>query len=220
MNDGFQWRWNAQVFASWGYVVAWHSFHGTPGFGQAFTDSIVPDWTTLPYEDTVAAARYFAGQPFVDADRMAAAGASYGGYLGAVVLGREHPFKTIVLHAGVYDQATQYGSDVGGPKRQRVPEFWEDEALARNVSPIWRAASFRTPTLVTAGGLDLRVPEANAFALFNALQSRGVKSRLVYYPNENHWVLKPQNSLHWYATVRDWLGEYVGPAARATADAR
>jgi dipeptidyl aminopeptidase/acylaminoacyl peptidase len=220
MNDGFQWRWNAQVFASWGYVVAWHSFHGTPGFGQAFTDSIVPDWTTLPYEDTVAAARWFAAQPWIDPERMAAAGASFGGYLGAAVLGRDHPFKTIVLHAGVYDQATQYGSDVGGTKRQKVPEFWEDEALARKVSPLWRAASFKTPTLVTAGGQDLRVPEANAFALFNALQNRGVKSRLVYYPNENHWVLKPQNSLHWYGAVRDWLAEQLGPAAGATADAR
>jgi dipeptidyl aminopeptidase/acylaminoacyl peptidase len=215
MNDGWQWRWNAQVFASWGYVVAWHSFHGTPGFGQAFQDSIVPDWTTLPYEDTVAAARWFAAQPWVDARRMAAAGASYGGYLGAVVLGREHPFRALVVHAGVYDRVTQYGADVFSSERKRFPEFWEDEELTKKVSPIWRAGSFRTPTLVTAGGLDVRVPEAHAFQLFHVLQNRGVESRLVYYPNENHWILKPQNSLHWYGTVRDWLDGHLG-ATRIT----
>lgn len=209
-SDGWQWRWNAQVFASWGYVVAWHAFHGTPGFGQAFTDSIEPDWTTLPYEDTIAAARWFAAQPWVDARRMAAAGGSYGGYLGATVLGREHPFKTIVVHAGVYDRVALYASDVFSAEHKDIPEFWEDEALSKKISPIWGAPAFKAPTLVTAGGLDARVPEAQAFLLFHVLQNRGVRSRLVYYPNENHWILKPQNSLHWYATVRDWLAEHLG----------
>jgi dipeptidyl aminopeptidase/acylaminoacyl peptidase len=211
MNDGFQWRWNAQVFASWGYVVAWHSFHGTPGFGQAFTDSIEPDWVTLPYEDTVAAARWFAAQPWVDPARMAAAGASYGGYLGATVLGREHPFKTLVVHAGVYDRVAEYAGDFGA-EHKHVPEFWEDEALYKKLSPIWRAPAFKTPTLVTAGALDARVPDAQAFQLFHVLQNRGVKSRFVYYPNESHWILKRQNSLHWYGIVRDWLAEQLGAA--------
>jgi dipeptidyl aminopeptidase/acylaminoacyl peptidase len=210
MNDGFQWRWNAQVFASWGYVVAWHSFHGTPGFGQDFTDSIIPDWTTLPYEDTVAAARFFAAKPWVDPARMAAAGASYGGYLGAVVLGREHPFRALVVHAGVYDRLGMYSSDAFGAQKKDVPEFWEDEALYKQISPIWRAPHFATPTLVTAGALDLRVPDEQAFQLFHVLQNRGVKSRFIVYTNENHWILKPQNSLHWYGAVKDWLAEHAG----------
>jgi len=212
LNDMFHWRWNAQVFAGWGYVVAWHNFHGTPGFGQAFVESIVSDWATLPAEDTLAAARWFAAQPWIDPQRMAAAGGSYGGYLAGLLLGMDHPFRTLVAHAGVHDAYTQYAADYGA-QRKEIPEFWEDEAPYLHMSPILRASRFRTPVLLTAGGRDLRVPDAQTFQLFNVLQNRGVESRLVYYPDENHWILKPQNSLHWYRTVREWLREHVGEGA-------
>lgn len=212
-DDSFNWRWNAQVFAGWGYVVAWHNFHGTPGFGQAFVESIRPDWATLPYQDTVAAAGWFAAKPWIDPSRMAAAGGSYGGVLAAILLGRDHPFRTLVAHAGVHDRHAQYGADYGATKKS-IPEFWEDEALYRRISPILEAARFKTPTLITAGGQDFRVPDVQSFQLWNVLQNRGVKSRLVHYPNENHWILKPQNSLHWYRTVREWLNEQVGEGPR------
>ncbi|HEY8538271.1 MAG TPA: S9 family peptidase [Steroidobacteraceae bacterium] len=210
INDIYQWRWNAQVFASWGYVTAWHNFHGSSGFGQAFTDSITKEWAELPYQDTIKAAQWFAQQPWIDADRMAAGGGSYGGYLASVLLGREHPFKTLIAHAAVYNLYTQYATDDGAIKK-RYGEFWDDfERFNRN-SPHMNAANFKTPTLVIHGEKDLRVPVNHAMELFNTLQNRGVPSKLVLYPNENHWILQPQNSLFWYDTVRQWLARYVPP---------
>jgi len=210
VNDLWQWRWNAQVFASWGYVTAWHNFHGSSGFGQAFTDSITKDWAELPYQDTIKAAEWLAAKPWVDADRMGAGGGSYGGYLAALLLGKEHPFKTLIAHAGVYNLYTQYATDDGAVKK-RFGEFWDDfERFNRN-SPHMNAASFKTPTLVIHGQSDLRVPVNHAMELFNTLQNRGVPSKLVLYPNENHWILQPQNSLFWYETVQKWMEKYVKP---------
>jgi dipeptidyl aminopeptidase/acylaminoacyl peptidase len=126
------------------------------------------------------------------------------------LLGREHPFKTLVAHAAVYNSFTQYASDYGASK-SRFGEFWEDlERFQRN-SPHMNAANFNTPTLVIHGQQDLRVPVNHGIELFNTLQNRGVTSRLVYFPDENHWILKPQNSLFWYQTKRDWLAKYVTP---------
>ena len=210
MPDGYQWRWNAQVFANWGYVVAWHNFHGSSGFGQAFADSITKDWADLPYQDTLKAADWFAARPWIDRERMAAGGGSYGGYLATVLLGKPHPFKTLVAHAAVYDLFTQYASD-DGAVRKRHGEFWEDpERFMRN-SPHMNAANFKTPTLIIHGQQDLRVPVNHGIELFNTLQNRGVPSKLVYFPDENHWVLKPQNSLFWYETSRQWIEQYVKP---------
>lgn len=217
ITDGWHWRWNAQVFANWGYVTAWHNFHGSSGFGQAFADSITRDWAELPYEDTIKAAEWFAAQPWIDTERMAAGGGSFGGYLAAVLLGRPHPFKTLVAHAPVYNLFTQYAADYGAARR-RHGEFWDDmERFARN-SPHTAAGNFATPTLVIHGQSDLRVPVNHGIELFNVLQNRGVPSKLVYYPDENHWILKPQNSLFWYRTTREWLERYVrpGPGASAT----
>jgi dipeptidyl aminopeptidase/acylaminoacyl peptidase len=210
--DGFAWRWQAQVFSGWGYVTAWHNFHGSSGFGNDFTDSINPDWATMPYEDTIKAAEWFAAQPWIDADRMAAGGGSYGGYLSTLILGREHPFKTLVAHAAVYNLYTQYASDYGGSKR-RHGEFWEQPDQFRAISPHYAAANFDTPTLVIHGELDYRVPVNHGIELFNTLQNRGVRSRFVYFPDENHWVLKQNNSIRWYQEVRKWLDEFVGPDA-------
>jgi dipeptidyl aminopeptidase/acylaminoacyl peptidase len=216
MTDGYQWRWNAQVFANWGYVTAWHNFHGSSGFGQTWADSITKEWGPLPYEDTIKAAEWFANQPWIDPERMAAGGGSYGGYLASYLLGREHPFKTLIAHAAVYNSFTQYASDYGASK-SRFGEFWEDlERFERN-SPHLNAANFKTPTLVIHGQQDLRVPVNHGVELFNTLQNRGVPSRLVYFPDENHWVLKPQNSLFWYRTKREWLTKYVEPGPRELA---
>jgi dipeptidyl aminopeptidase/acylaminoacyl peptidase len=212
VTDAFQWRWQAQVFSGWGYVTAWPNFHGSSGFGQAFTDSINPNWADQPYEDVIKAAEYLAAQPYVDKDRMAAGGGSYGGYLVSVLLGRPHPFKALVCHAGVTNLYTQYAADFGAGKR-RHGEFWEQDAIFRQTSPHFAAGSFKTPTLVIAGGRDYRVPDNNGIELFNILQNRGVRSRFVHYPDENHWVLKPQNSVHWYGQTRDWLREFIGDGA-------
>ncbi|MCL4837875.1 MAG: S9 family peptidase [Thermoanaerobaculia bacterium] len=209
VTDAWQPRWNAQLFAGWGYVVAWHNFHGSSGFGQAFADSINPLQSELPYEDTILAAEWFARQPWIDAERIAAGGGSFGGYLASVLLGREHPFQTLIAHAAVYNWYTQYGSDYGAGRR-RHGEHWERPEIWQTSSPHFGAGHFDTPTLVIHGQLDMRVPVNHGFELFNTLQNRGVKSRLVYYPDENHWILKPNNSLHWYATCREWLAEFLG----------
>lgn len=204
ITNGFAWRWQAQVFSGWGYVTAWHNFHGSSGFGQDFADAINPDWATKPYEDTLKAAEWFQSQPWIDSSRMAAGGGSYGGYLTTLILGREHPFKTLIAHAAVYNLYTQYAADYGASKR-RHGEFWEQPELFRATSPHYQAGNFNTPTLVIHGELDYRVPVNHGIELFNTLQNRGVRSRFVYYPDENHWILKHNNSLRWYSEVDDWL---------------
>jgi dipeptidyl aminopeptidase/acylaminoacyl peptidase len=209
--DGFHWRWNAQVFSGWGYVTAWHNFHGSSGFGQDFTDSINPQQSELPYIDTIKAAEWFAAQPWIDAERMGAGGGSFGGYLAAILLGREHPFKTLVAHAAVFNWLTQQASDYGA-SRSRHGEYWDGADHFALSSPHMGAANFATPTLVIHGQRDYRVPLNHGIELFNILQNRGVRSRFVYYPDENHWILKPNNSLHWYQAKREWLEEFLQAA--------
>jgi dipeptidyl aminopeptidase/acylaminoacyl peptidase len=211
--DSWTFRWNAQVFAGWGYVVAWHNFHGSSGFGQAFTDSINPDHITKPYQDTIRAAEWFASRPWIDRDRMIAGGGSYGGFLAATLNGKPHPFKALIAHAAVYSEYAQYGADYGAGKR-RFFEAWEKPEEFARYSPSSYAGNFATPTLVVVGQLDQRVPLNNGIEFFNTLQNRGVESRLVYFPDENHWVLKRQNSLYWYREVRDWLEHYAPSGAR------
>ena len=213
VTDAWTFRWNAQVFAAWGYVVAWHNFHGSSGFGQAFTDSINPDRITKPYQDTIKAAEWFMSQPWIDSERMVAGGGSYGCFLAATLLGRPHPFKALIAHAAVYNEFAQYGADYGAGKR-RFFEFWERPEEFARYSPHTSAGNFATPTLVLHGQLDRRVPLNNGIELFQTLQNRGVDSRLVYFPDENHWILKRQNSLHWYGEVRDWLARYAPASAR------
>ena len=209
--DGFHFRWSAQVFSGWGYVTAWHNFHGSSGFGQEFTDSINPAQSELPYIDTIKAAEWFADKPWIDADRMAAGGGSFGGYLASILLGRDHPFKTLVAHAAVFNWKTQYAADYGASKR-RHGEYWVNPEHYELSSPHMGAANFETPTLVIHGQLDYRVPLNHGIELFNILQNRGVRSRFIYYPDENHWILKPNNSLHWYQEKKDWLAEFLQPA--------
>jgi dipeptidyl aminopeptidase/acylaminoacyl peptidase len=213
ITDAVQWRWNAEVFASWGYIVTWHNFHGSSGFGNDFTDSINPDRITLPYEDTIRAADWLMAKPFVDADRMAAAGGSYGGFLATTLLGRPNPFKALVAHAAVYDSFTQIAADYGA-ETERFFNYWDKPEEFAKYSPHTAAGNFKTPTLIVHNALDLRVPINQGIELFNTLQKRGVPSKLVSFPDENHWVLKPQNSLFWYQTVRDWVATYAPPGAR------
>jgi dipeptidyl aminopeptidase/acylaminoacyl peptidase len=213
VTDAVQWRWNAQVFAAWGYVVTWHNFHGSSGFGNDFADSINPDRITMPYEDTIKAAEWLKARPFIDADRMAAAGGSYGGFLATTLLGREHPFKTLVAHAAVYNNFTQIAADYGAEK-ERFFNYWEKPEEFARYSPHTSAGNFDTPTLIIHNLNDLRVPVNHGIELFNTLQKRGVPSKLVYFPDENHWVLKPQNSLFWYKTFREWIAQYAAPGAK------
>lgn len=144
---------------------------------------------------------------------MAAGGGSYGGFLAATLLGREHPFKTLIAHAAVYNNYTMYGGDYGAEKA-RFFEAWDNPEEFARYSPHTNAASFNTPTLVIHGQLDQRVPFNNGMELFQILQNRGVPSRLVYYPDENHWILKRQNSLFWYAETKDWLARYAPAGGR------
>ncbi|TVR73558.1 MAG: S9 family peptidase [Marinilabiliales bacterium] len=213
ITDGFHFRWNAQTFASWGYVTAWHNFHGSSGFGQEFTDAINPDWITRPYEDTRKAAEWFAGQPWIDETRMVAGGGSYGGYLSSILLGKEHPFNALVIHAPVYNFYSQMASDFA-VHSTRFGNYWEDPSLYSELSPHYYAENFNTPALIIHGQLDYRVPVGQAFELFRTLQSKGVDSRLIYYPDENHWILKPNNSIYWYSQVRKWIEEYAAPGGR------
>jgi len=215
--NGMQFRWNAQVFGSWGYVTAWPNFHGSSGFGNAFTDSINPQQDALPYRDVMAAAEWFGGQPWIAADRMVAGGGSYGGYLTSIILGRPHPFKALVAHAAVYNWYTQVGADYAYEK-PRFGGFWtpEQQAVFKQGSPHYGAANFNTPTLVVHGQRDLRVPVNHGIELYKALLQKGVPTRLLYFNDENHWVLKPANSLVWYREVRAWLDKYSGATGGAT----
>jgi dipeptidyl aminopeptidase/acylaminoacyl peptidase len=212
ISDGFHFRWNAQTFASWGYVVAWHNFHGSSGFGQDFADAINPDWITKPYEDTILAAEWFAAQPWIDSNRMVTGGGSYGGYLSTILLGREHPFNALVIHAPVYNMYSQLAGDFG-VHNVRFGDYWDHE-IYREISPHYFAGNFETPSLIIHGQLDYRVPVGQAFELFRTLQHRGVESRLIYYPDENHWILKPNNSLYWYEQVREWVERFAPPGPR------
>ena len=202
IQDAVQWRWNAQVFANWGYVVTWHNFHGSSGFGQAFTDAINPDRITLPYEDTIKAADWLVAKPWVDRERMVAGGGSYGGFLAATLLGRPHPFKALIAHAGGLQQLHADRAPTTAPRRTASSSSGRSRRSVRSTRRTSSAGNFNTPTLVIHGQQDLRVPVNHGIELFNTLQKRGVPSKLLYFPDENHWVLKPQNSLFWYREVR------------------
>ena len=211
--DGFHFRWNAQTFASWGYVTAWHNFHGSNSFGQDFADSINPDWITAPYNDTIAAADWFADKAWIDEDRMVAGGGSYGGYLSSILLGKEHPFNALLIHAPVYNMYSQMAADFA-VHGTRFGQFWENPEIYQEISPHYYAENFDTPALIIHGQNDLRVPVGQAFELFRTLQTKGIESRLIYYPDENHWVLKPNNSLYWYSEVEKWMAQFAEPGAR------
>ncbi len=224
VRDSFSFRWNSQVFASPGYIVAWVNRHGSTGFGEAFARSMHGAWGDKPMEDVLKANAYlFEKIPAIDRNNVAAAGASYGGYLATWMLGHTQAFKTLVNHAGAADFIGQYGAD--------LTNYWFDdvvlggtpwqnsEAMQRN-NPISYAKSFKTPMLILHGELDYRVPYGQSLSLYGILQGMGVPSRMVLFPNENHWILSPQNSIYWNYEVQDWLARYIGgkPMAKPVFD--
>lgn len=213
ITDGFHYRWNAQTFASWGYVTAWPNFHGSSGFGQDFADSINPDWKTKPLQDVQAATQWFMEKEWIDTERMVAGGASYGGYLSAILLGTEHPFKALLIHAAVYNMYSQMAADFA-VHSTRFGNYWDNPEIYKSISPHYFADKFATPTLVTHGQLDYRVPVGQGFELFRTLQSKGIESRMIYFPDENHWILKPNNSIYWYNEVKDWMTSFAAPGAK------
>ncbi|MEW5682783.1 MAG: S9 family peptidase [Pseudomonadota bacterium] len=213
IGDSFSYRWNAQTFASWGYVTAWPNFHGSSGFGQDFADAINPDWRTKPLADIQAATKWFEQQSWIDTERMVAGGASYGGYLTSVLLGTEHPYKALLIHAAVYNMYSQMAADFA-VHSTRFGGYWDNPDIYNSISPHYHADKFNTPTLVIHGQLDYRVPVGQGFELFRTLQTRGVESRMIYFPDENHWILKPNNSIYWYNQVKDWMTKFAEPGGR------
>lgn len=210
MNE-FSFRWNPQVWAARGYVVGVVNFHGSSGFGQKFTDSITGDYGTKPLIDVMKATDWFEQQPWIDKDRMAAAGGSYGGYMMAWLNGHTDRFKAHICHAGVYSYHSQMASDVIAGRQRALGAFpWKDLDRIDKQSAQRFSANFKTPTLVLHGEKDYRVPVTQGFEYYNTLRQKGVPTRLVYFPDENHWVLKPNNALVWHREVFTWLDKYIG----------
>jgi dipeptidyl aminopeptidase/acylaminoacyl peptidase len=213
--ESWSYRWNAQVFAGAGYVVVMPNPQGSIGYGQAYTDAVNGDWGGRAYQSIVATVNSVTGLPYVDSNRMAAAGGSFGGYMIDWILGHSDSFRALVSHAGVYDLASEAGTteELWFPKWEFQGFPWENPAMYEKWSPSNYVKNFKTPTLVTQGELDYRVPIGQGQQLFTALQQMKVPSKLVQFPDEGHWILKPQNSQFWYKTVIEWLNQYTKPPA-------
>jgi dipeptidyl aminopeptidase/acylaminoacyl peptidase len=214
MGNHWHYRWNPQTYAGAGYAVVFVDFHGSTGYGQAFTDAISRHWGDRPLEDLQKGwAHALANYAFLDGSRACALGASYGGYMVNWMAGNwAEPFKCLVSHDGIFDnRAMAYETEelwfdeweVGGTP------FDEPENYER-FNPVNHVSKWKVPMLVIHGGLDYRIPYTQGLAAFTALQRRGVDSRFLYLPNENHWVLKPANSVQWHQTVEDWLKRWLG----------
>jgi dipeptidyl aminopeptidase/acylaminoacyl peptidase len=215
--NGWSYRWNPRVFASPGYAVVSVDFHGSTGYGQAFTDAIRNNWGGWPLEDLQKGLAFATSQdPQLDADNACALGASYGGYMMNWIAGNwPDRFKCLVQHDGVFDaRAMAYETEElwfdewehGGKA------YYEDPAAFEKWNPVNHVAQWKTPMLVITGEKDFRIPYTQGIASFTALQRKGVPSKLLVNPDENHWVLKPKNSIRWYGEVFDWLGTYLKPA--------
>ena len=211
--DAWGYRWNPQMFAAHGYVVLMTNPHGSTGYGQKFLEEISGDWGGACYQDLMAAADYLERLPYVDKDRIGAAGASFGGFMINWIAGHTTRFKVLVSHDGPYDQRSMYGEteELWFPEWEFKGLPWEKGSLYEKWSPSNFVQNIQTPMLVVEGELDFRVPNGQAFQLFSALERRGVPSKMLYFPDEGHWVNKPQNSQLWYNTVLGWLDEYLKP---------
>lgn len=221
--NAWSYRWNPQTYAGAGYASIFIDFHGSPGYSQAFTDSISGDWGGKPLQDlqkglTAALAKY----PWLDGGRMCALGASYGGYMVNWIAGNwAEPFRCIVSHAGVFDNRSMAYSteelwfsewEFGGTP-------WEAPQNFEKHNPASRVADWSKPMLVIHGLLDYRVPYSQGLSAFGALQRRGIPSRLLIFPNENHWVLKPANSIQWHHEVEKWLNQWThGPTEQPSGE--
>jgi dipeptidyl aminopeptidase/acylaminoacyl peptidase len=206
--DNWHYRWNTQLFAAQGYVVANVNYHGSSGFGHAFLDSITHRWGELELQDIEAGTEALLKEPWADAQRVFATGGSYGGYMvmwmnGHLPAGR---YRAYVCHAGCWDWVGMFADDAWAWHAKELGSwYWNDMARVHRQSPHAHAAGLSTPTLVIHGALDYRVPDAQGLAYYNTLKAQGVPSRLVWFPDENHWILKPRNSRLWHAEFFDWL---------------
>ena len=211
---GNEWtyRWNAELFAASGnYVVVMINFHGSTGYGQKFTDSISGDWGGKPYVDLMKGLDYVEKTyPFIDKNREAALGASYGGYMANWILGHTNRFKCIVSHDGMFNTESAYGTteELWFPEWEFKGPPWNNREPYRKFSPHLFADKFKTPTLVVHGQNDYRLDVSEGFQLFTTLQRLKIPSKFLYFPDEGHWVLKPQNSRLWYKTVNDWVDQW------------
>ncbi len=218
----FHYRWNPQTYAGRGYVAVMVDFHGSTGYGQAFTDSIRGDWGGKPLEDlqkglAAATERY----PFLHKERVCALGASYGGYMINWIAGNwSDRFRCLVNHDGNLDERMAYydTEELWFPEWEHHGTPWDNPASYTKHNPIDHVAKWKTPMLVIHGGQDFRVVDTQGMSTFTALQRKGIPSKFLYFPDENHWVVKPANSVLWHETVLDWLDEWTGekaPAPRA-----
>jgi dipeptidyl aminopeptidase/acylaminoacyl peptidase len=210
-SDQWSYRWNPQIFAARGYVVMMPNPRGSSGYGQKFVEEISGDWGGRAYTDIMNGVDKLSAMPFVDGSRIGAAGGSYGGYMVDWILGHTDRFKALVSHAGVYDLHSMYGvtEELWFPEWEFKGTPWDNPELYAKWSPDAYVKNFKTPTLVTHGELDFRVPINQGLQLFTALQRRNVPSKLVYFPDEGHWILKPQNSKLWYQSVGDWFDQWL-----------
>ena len=210
--DNWGYRWNAQMWAARGYVTVMINPHGSTGYGQAFTEQISGDWGGAVYDDLMKGVDYVINQGYVDPARIGAAGGSYGGYMVNWMLGHTDRFKAFVSHAGIFNATSMYATEeLWFQEWEFKGTPWEHPELYAKWSPHLHAAKFKTPTLVVHGELDYRVPVGEGIQLFSTLQRKGVPSKLLYFPDEGHWVLKPQNSELWYKTVLDWFDQWLKP---------
>lgn len=210
--DEFHYRWNYQMFASAGYALAMINFHGSTGYGQAFTDSISGDWGGKPYEDIMLGLDYVLSHyDFIDKDKYCAAGASYGGYMINWIEGHADRFKCLISHAGPFDIRSKYGSteELWFPEWEFKGTPWTNPDLYAKFSPSYYVQNFKTPCLVIHGQNDFRVTVEQGFQMFTALQRMGIPSKLLYFPDETHFVAKPQNAELWWKTVHEWLATYL-----------
>jgi dipeptidyl aminopeptidase/acylaminoacyl peptidase len=216
--DTFSYRWNPHLLASQGAVVAQVNFHGSSGFGFDFKRSLVGRQGALELQDIEAATDWLQRQRWVDPQRIVATGGSYGGFLVAWMNGHVAPgrYQAYVCHAGVFDRVATFSAD-SYPVRPKDlgANYWDDLARVLAQSPMAFAGTMRTPTLVIHGAKDYRVSDCNALAYYNTLQARGVPARLLWFPDENHWVLKPYNARQWYREFLDWVGRHTTLPGRA-----
>jgi dipeptidyl aminopeptidase/acylaminoacyl peptidase len=202
------------VFSAAGYVTLMINRRGSTGYGQKFTDEVTNDWGGKAYVDVMNGVDFVLKKyPYTDGTRMAAAGGSYGGYMADWMATHTGRFKAIISHAGIYDKNSMYATEelwFEEHDMQGMP--WTSGENYRKWAPLTYAADlgkFKTPTLVIAGERDYRVPYTQSLEFFNTLQRQGVPSKLVVFPDEGHWILKPQNSRFWYKTFLDWLAMYL-----------
>jgi dipeptidyl aminopeptidase/acylaminoacyl peptidase len=209
-SNAWSYRWNPQAYAAAGYVVFMPNPTGSIGWGQAFTDAIRGDWGGKVYEDIMKGTDFAEALPYVDEGRTVAAGASFGGYMANWIAGHTDRFRALVSHDGVFDVVSMYGSteELWFPEWDLKGTYWTNPDTYARWNPRAFVENFETPTLVIHGELDYRLPVEQGLAMFTALQRQGVPSRLLVFPDENHWVLKPANSVRWHEEVLGWLDRW------------